>query len=142
MKHFLAITLIIALCFAITIPAFAGVDTSKDKGNATRSMGYNSGTGYAGSFNVNVPTEGSSGKITIRITSPDQQQAVWFKVTAPNGRVVWDHSTLDTIGKMGVLPQNGNEIISPAFSNAVSGNYTVSFTTFVEVTISCWVYNW
>ena len=145
MKRFLSIVMVLVLCFAMSaVPAFAAEsDTSENISPlAARSMGYNSGTGYSGSFTVNVPSSGSSGKVTIRITGPDQNQAVWFKVTDPNGRVVWDHSTLDTVGKMGVLPQNGAEIISPAFSNAVAGNYTVTFTTLVQVTIDCWVYNW
>lgn len=144
MKRFFSIVMVIVLCFAVSVPAFA---TDNDASEAVmavtpRSSGYGQGYGYAGTFTVNVPSKENYGKVTIRITSPDQNQLVWFKVTDSNGRIVWDHSTYDTAGKMGVYPQNGAEIISPTFSNAVSGNYTVTFTSLVEVTVDCWVYNW
>ncbi len=158
MKRFFSIVMVLVLCLAISVPAFATDSNANALAEASispennagelaeaatpRSSGYGQGYGYAGSFNVYVPSGTSSGKVTIRITSPDQNQLVYFKVTDKNGRSVWDHSKFDTPGKMGVYPQNGAEIISPTFSNAIAGNYTVTFTSLVQVTVDCWVYNW
>lgn len=158
MKRFFSIVMVLVLCLAISVPAFASDSSANELAQTVattdnsvseltevaipRSSGYGQGHGYAGSFKVYLPSGTSSGKITIRITSPDQNQLVYFKVTDKNGRIVWDRSTFDTPGKTGVYPQNGAEIISPTFSNAIAGNYTVTFTSLVEVTVDCWVYNW
>lgn len=144
MKRSFSIVMVLILCLAASVPSLAAeIETDKSIViQSARAVGYGQGYGNSGSFNVSVPSNGSTGKITIRITSPNQNHYVYFKVTDPNGRIVWNRSTFDTVGHMGVLPQGGAEIISPTFSNAISGNYTVTFTCLSQVTIDCWVYNW
>lgn len=107
-----------------------------------RDLGHNGMNGYEGTFYVYLPTGGSQGGITVGIQSPNQQAAVWFKVTDPNGRVVWDRSTFDTPGHTGVLPNNGEEILSPHFSNCVAGNYKVQYRTIEDIRFDCWIYSW
>lgn len=137
MKRFLSVILVCVLCFALSMTAFAS-----DESQNTRALGYGSDYGYSGEFEVNVPSGGSTGRITVGIESPDQSQLVWFKVIAPNGTVIWDHSTFDTPGHMGVYPNNAAEILSPIYSNFQSGTYTVQYTSLVQVRFNCWIYNW
>lgn len=124
-KKLVSLVLALFLFAAITTPAFAA-------------SGYNSKSGYNGSFSVYLPSGGSTGQVTIRVISPEQNQAIWITVTDPNGRTVWNRSSLEH----GLLPNNGAEIKSPTFSNAVAGNYTVSFGGLANITLQCWVYSW
>ena len=124
-KRLMALVMVIMLFSATTVTAFAA-------------SGYNSMSGYNGTFYVNLSGSGSTGQITIRINSPEQNQAIWIKVTDPNGRVVWNRSNLG----QGILPNNGNEIKSPTFSNPPAGNYKVEYGGLAVVTLKCWVYSW
>ena len=121
-RRLLAMVLTTVLCLTFNMTAFAA-------------MGYGSGYGYTGTFYVDVPEGGSNGRITVGIESPEQDQTVWFKITGPNG-VVWNRSSV------GVLPNNGAEILSPVYSNFASGKYKVEFTCLTEIRFNCWIYNW
>ena len=121
-KRLLAIVLTSILCLTFGTTAFAA-------------MGYGSSYDYSDTFYIDVPEGGSNGRITVGIESPEQDQAVWFKITGPNG-VVWDHSTI------GVFPNNGAEILSPVYSNFASGRYKVEYTCLTEIRFNCWIYNW
>lgn len=122
-KRLLAFVLASILCLSFSITSFAA-------------SGYGYGYGYTKTFYVDLPQGGSKGRITIRIDSPDQNQAVWFKVTAPDNTVVWNHSNV------GVFPNNGAEIKSPEYSNFQSGRYRVDYTCLSEIRFDCWIYNY
>lgn len=144
MKRFISIVIVFTFCFVISVPAFATENSKIEETIPTsaRAMGYGQDSGMWGEFKVYVPSSESTGQITVRITSHSQNTGVYLWVTNPQGKTIWARNNADGLPPGPLFPNNGAEIKSPTFSNAISGYYTVHFNCVTSVTVDCWIYNW
>lgn len=141
-KLTMVLSLILVFLFVTSISVYASMNENQEivleRENTVKATGFNQSSGYVGEFKVYLPESKSNGKITVRILSPNQSSIVYFTVKDPTGRIIWNKGNYGS----GVLPNNGNEIISPQFNKAIAGYYTVNFTALYNITFQTWVYNW
>lgn len=145
-KKIISLLLIVVFCCLTSTATFAAeIDSNNTNiiGNSkisARAMDYNYGTGYAGTFTVNLSSGGNYGQIVIRIQSPSQDNVIGIRVRDRSGRTVW-YRDVEAGGGL-LKPQNGAEQKSPVFSNCLDGAYTVQFTSLDNIRLDCWVCSW
>lgn len=123
MKRITALAMALALCFAMSAPAFAA-----------SLSGYNnkSVTTGSGSFTVNVSGSYSTAAgMTLKTTCADDGAFAYITITKPNGSV-YKNSVY--------LGANAEKFFQMYFVDG--GTYTVSYTVYAPKTmkIECWIY--
>lgn len=94
---------------------------------------------YAGPLYINVTgSDKSTGYVTLRIRTTDQNTLVYFNLYNPNGTRVLSRD-FETGGP--IYPNNGNEIRF-SFRSAPAGTYRLEFTgvSGTPLDMLCWIY--
>lgn len=148
-RKLIALVLAVVMVFSLTsVPVFATsheVVNTPNHDVSVMSMesgldGFNQKLGcYNGPLYINVTgTDKTTGYITLRIRTSDQETKIYFNLYNPNGKRVLSRD-FETGGP--IYPSNGAEI-KFSFNSAPAGTYRLEFTgvSGTSFDMLCWIY--